>query len=339
MPGYSAGLYGFDGRNFTSGNTGQYGVYDAAVFYQHTSDFGKYVTTLTGFRGDYTDAWSRVPTQYLEGYTGPDEASGTRVLNYNVFLSAIGHITPNASVYATFDRTHGFQGDSNFGGLTAGPNAVSPSQLRNQSDLYEIGYKQSFLNQTLYADADFFYQTRNTALTGGDSPNNQVQTNGIETDLAYQPNKNFDVTANFTWLEANYHQVGAYEQTSAPVSTGVSTPNFAGFPIGNYRLPGTPNLYFNLFATYKFDNGFGFGLGPQVQSGQNADLTGDIKIPAQFTWNANVFYRQKNWEVQLNFFNFTDERNFTVIDPTFTGNDAILEQTPFYMTGTFKYRF
>jgi outer membrane receptor protein involved in Fe transport len=339
MPGYSAGLYGFDGRNFTSGNTGQYGVYDAALFYQHTSDFGKYLTTLVGFRGDYTDAWSRVPTQYLEGYTGPDEASGTRVLNYNVFLSAIGHITPDASAYATFDRTHGFQGDSNFGGLTAGSNNVSPSQLSNQSDLYEVGYKQSFLHQTLYADVDFFYQTRDTALTGGTSPKNQVQTNGIETDVAYQPNKNFDVTGNFTWLEANYHQVSAYEQTGAPINTGVGTPNFAGFRTGNYRLPGTPNLYFNAFATYKFDNGFGVGVGPQVTSGQNADLTGAIKIPAQFTWNANVFYRQKNWEVQLNFFNFTDERNFTVIDPTFTGNDAILEDMPFYMTGTFKYRF
>ena len=339
--GYSAGINYYDPSLFayTAGNTGQYGVYDANVFYQHTTDWGQYVTTLFGARGDYVDAWSRVPTQYLEDYTLSDFGSGTRVLNYNVFLSAIGHITPDASVYATFDRTHGFQGDSNFGGLVAGPNATDPAQLRNQSDLYEIGYKQTLWNNTLYYDIDGFYQTRETALTGG-LPNNQVQTNGLETNIAYQPDKHWALTANFTWLNANYHQVTPYEQTSAPVDTGVSTPDFgAGEPSGNYTLPGTPNYYFNAFLTYKFDCGLGFGVGPQVQGSQNADVSGAIEIPAQFTWNGNIFFRQKTWEVQLNFFNFTDERNFTVIDPTFTGNDAILEQVPFAMSGTFKYRF
>jgi outer membrane receptor protein involved in Fe transport len=339
MGGYSAGLYGFDGTNYTSGNTGQYGVYDANVFYQHKSDWGKYLTTLIGARGDYVDAWSRVPTQYLEGYTGSDEGSGTRVLNYNVFLSAIGHIDEDTSVYVTFDRTHGFQGDSNFGGLAAGPNSVDPGELRNQSDLYEIGYKQSLWNHTFYYDIDGFYQTRETALTGG-ADENVVQTNGLETDIAYQPDKHVALTANFTWLNANFHQVQPYEQTSAPVNTGVNTPNFSSnLPVGNYTLPGTPNYYFNAFLTYKFDCGLGFGVGPQVQGSQNADYSGALVIPAQFTWNANIFYRQKTWEVQLNFFNFTDERNFTVIDPTFTGNDAILEEVPFAMSGTFKYRF
>ena len=162
----------------------------------------------------------------------------------------------------------------------------------------------------------------------------------MEADLAYQPNRNFSVTGNFTWMEANYHQIAnAYEQTGSPISTGTETPNFTTFSTGNYELPGTPKIYFNSYAVYKFDNGFGVGVGPQVQGSQNADLSGELKIPAQFTWNANVFYRRPKWEVQINFFNFTDERNFTVIDPTFTGNDAILEQMPFHLSGTFKYRF
>jgi hypothetical protein len=41
----------------------------------------------------------------------------------------------------------------------------------------------------------------------------------------------------------------------------------------------------------------------------------------------------------VNFFNFTNERNFTVTDPTFTGNDAILQQMPFHVSATFKIRF
>ena len=59
----------------------------------------------------------------------------------------------------------------------------------------------------------------------------------------------------------------------------------------------------------------------------------------QVTWNAEIFYRQPRWEVQVNFFNFADQHNFTVIDPTFTGNDAILEQMPFHVSVTLKLKF
>jgi hypothetical protein len=90
---------------------------------------------------------------------------------------------------------------------------------------------------------------------------------------------------------------------------------------------------------YKFSNGFGIGLGPQVTGPQKANVSGTLTIPAQVTWNAEIFYRQPRWEVQVNFFNFTDQHNFTVIDPTFTGNDAILEQMPFHVSVTFKLKF
>jgi hypothetical protein len=104
-------------------------------------------------------------------------------------------------------------------------------------------------------------------------------------------------------------------------------------------LPGTPKIYFNAYAIYKTPWGLGFGVGPQVTGEQKANLSGTLKIPAQVTWNAEIFYRQPCWEVQVNFFNFTNERNFTVIDPTFTGNDAILQQMPFHVSAKFKIRF
>jgi hypothetical protein len=68
-------------------------------------------------------------------------------------------------------------------------------------------------------------------------------------------------------------------------------------------------------------------------------VSGTLTIPAQVTWNAEIFYRQLRWEVQVNFFNFTDPHNFTVIDPTFTGNDAILEKMPFHVSVTLKLKF
>jgi iron complex outermembrane receptor protein len=338
MPGYSAGLYGFDGTNFTDGATGQYEVQDAGVFYQDQTDFGKYVTSLVGLREDYEDGISQIPAGELLDYTGGDQRSGSRVGNYSVFTSLVGHLTKDASVYGTFDRTHGFQGDPNFGGLLAGPGFVTPEELRNQSDLYEAGFKTTLLKQALYLDFDVFDQKRNEYSLG--SPLlNVVRARGFESDVAYQPDKHFSVTGNFTYQETNYAHASAFEQTGAPITTGISTPSFTGFPAGNYRLPGTPRILFNAYATYKFDFGLGFGIGPQVQGSQNADLSGDLKIPAQVTWNATIFFRKKNWEAQVNVFNFTDQRNFVSIDPTFAGNDVILEQMPLHVSGTFKVRF
>ena len=72
---------------------------------------------------------------------------------------------------------------------------------------------------------------------------------------------------------------------------------------------------------------------------QNANVTGTLKIPAQVTWNANIFYRKPKWELQLNIFNFTNERNFTSVNASYTGNDMILEEKPFYITGSVKLRF
>ena len=48
--------------------------------------------------------------------------------------------------------------------------------------------------------------------------------------------------------------------------------------------------------------------------------------------------RKPKWELQLNLFNFTNERNFTPVNASYTGNDMILEEKPFYITGSAKLR-
>ncbi len=60
---------------------------------------------------------------------------------------------------------------------------------------------------------------------------------------------------------------------------------------------------------------------------------------AQFTINAFLFYRQPRWDVQINFFNITDERNWTSIDPSFAGNDVIYPEQPFRISGQLRLKF
>jgi iron complex outermembrane recepter protein len=360
-PGYSAGIN--DGAPFfTAGGTGDYHVYDLGIFYQHQTDWTKWLSSLAGVRVDYVDGQTRVPTEDLVGYHGTDLGSGARVLNWSVFGSLVLKPTQDSSFYVTYNRTNGFQGDSNFGGLivyasnndAAGHNhSVTSGILDNLSQLYETGYKVSLFKQALFFNIDGFYQTRIEAPTNTTGQRAEVHSRGLEVDLDYQPIKQFSFVSNFTYLLANYHQISsAFEQTGnyldafpkgfivdGKSGTGVGSPNFHVFPTGNYSLPGTPKIYFNAYAIYKTPWGLGFGVGPQVTGEQKANLSGTLKIPAQVTWNAEIFYRQPCWEVQVNFFNFTNERNFTVIDPTFTGNDAILQQMPFHVSATFKIRF
>jgi hypothetical protein len=114
---------------------------------------------LAGVRLDYVDGQTRVPTEDLVGYHGTDLDCGARVLNWSVFGSLILKPTQDSSFYVTYNRTNGFQGDSNFGGLivyatnndAAGHNhSVNSGILDNLSQLYEAGYKVTLFKQALF---------------------------------------------------------------------------------------------------------------------------------------------------------------------------------------------
>ena len=79
-------------------------------------------------------------------------------------------------------------------------------------------------------------------------------------------------------------------------------------------------------------------IGPQVTGEIYENPQKTLKIPAQVTWNASIFFKQKNWEVYLNLYNFTDERNWTPTDP-FAQNDLIFPNEPFNAELTVKLKF
>ena len=96
---------------------------------------------------------------------------------------------------------------------------------------------------------------------------------------------------------------------------------------------------FNSYVTYQLDNGFGASFGPQVTGEQWQNQEGSLRIPMQYVINAFVFYRQPKWDVQINFFNITDQRNWTSIDPSFAGNDVVYPEQPFRISGQIRFRF
>jgi outer membrane receptor protein involved in Fe transport len=333
---------------------------DFGFFIEDNIDLTKWLTVYLGGREDYISARSHQPElgTFLDGTGGTLAATPYRsrnTLNPSYFGSIVVKPASWLTTYVTYNKTNSVQGRANFGSI---PNDFKTSQLANAVELYEAGIKASLFRNTLFASLTGYYETYYQY----DLHNNRLgtQTRGLEVEAAYQPNKNFSATANFTWSHSNYTNAfnvftesSDYLNAFAPpfvdsngrggkggTSFLAFSPNFQGVTFKNSSpdVTGFPDIVFNAFATYQLDCGLGISVGPQVTGPMYANPNKTLKIPAQVTWNGAIFYKQKNFEIWLNFFNFTDERNFS---PSYVvvQNDTILPNEPFHANLTIKLKF
>ncbi|HEY5753568.1 MAG TPA: TonB-dependent receptor [Chthoniobacterales bacterium] len=353
--GYTAGTF--------AGQATKSNYWDLGLFFQDEIKITDWLSLIGGVRVDFIEAEARQPElgPSLDGgisYPGNPEGPENRKSATNPAYFGSLMIKPKEwlTLYATYNKVSSIQGNNNFGSL---PPDLTKNQLQNESELYETGVKVSLFDNTLYASVAGYYQTRVSRNQLNEA--SAVQSRGIEIEATYQPNRNFNASMNMTFVNSNYSgesfiysQTGNYLDTIGPEFTdsnggkgkgGVDpfsgfSPNYAGYntPSKSPDLPGQPDFLFNAYATYMFDFGLGFSVGPQVTGEIKQNAQGTLKIPAQVTWNAAVFYKQPAWEVQLNVFNFTDERNYT---PTaeFASNDLVFPNEPLNADITFKFRF
>ena len=289
-------------------------------------------------------------------YMGYD-VSGTRE-DESYFLSLSYKLTDASSIYATYDRADAILGTSNFGGLDV--SAVSSYTFAQQlqkslsalSTLYELGYKQSFLNNTFYFGSALFQQTKLGVQIGGAMV--KIKDEGVELDAVYQPSKQWAINANFTYQDATiygnyfFQETGNYLDSYNPdytvnglPGTGYGEPNFTGYvpPNGKMRAPGIPQLQANLFLVYKNPRGWGGGIGPQIQGKQYANDQETLSIPLEEEWDGYIFYGQRTWDVRLNIKNLLNQRILDPIDVSFAGNDTIYVRPPISASVTIRYHF
>jgi outer membrane receptor protein involved in Fe transport len=354
-PGYSGSAFSLTYQDASN---------DFGMFFQDTVSLTKWLTLFGGVRVDYVEAKSRTPAlgSFLNGSGGPTPA-GPYISHNALDPSFFGSITIKplswVTTYFTYDRTTAVEGEPNWGGILP---SFTSKYLANHTDLYEAGVKASFLQNTLFAALTGYYQDY-TQYDIHDHPL-ETRTWGLECEATYQPNRNFNASANFTVSRTKYAnitpadaifvQTNDYLDVFAPsftdanggrgkggtnTSTGFS-PNYTAVFLNssNPDVVSVPNLLFNAYLTYQLDCGLGASIGPQVTGQIDENPQKTLKIPAQVTWNGAIFYKQKNWEVQLNFFNFTDNRNWTPV-ATFASNDSIFPNEPFHMNVTFKFKF
>jgi hypothetical protein len=346
-------------------------VFDTAGFIQDDIKLTKKLTLTAGYRIDAIDANGENPAYEEYGYYNsfftyvplaspvyiPAGGSNATYTGYNnkrgvndqsFFASLIFKPTETSTLYFTYDHVDGLLGSSNFGGVDA---VYLDQVLSTKSTLYEGGYKQSFLGNTLYFAGDVFQQLKyGTQITGGKYP---IKDDGLELELVYQPSRAWNFNANFTYQDATaygvfYQSTGNYLDSFDPATpvdgtfgTGLGAPNFTLYypPGGRMRAPGIPQVQANAFAEYTHPPGFGGGLGPQLVGKQYANDEDTLYIPLEVELDGYLFYAAKNWSVRVNVKNLTNARLLDPIDVSYAGNSLIYVRPPIEASITLRYHY
>ena len=319
------GLFNGD-TNDSSGKT-------AGPFVQSTWKLSEAFSFVAGARYDYFSAKVREPL--LPPYKEADIS--VWIPNLNGSLSY--KLSPNATAYVTYNYSENTSGAvGNGGGITgwnAAGTALDKENFTQPSTLYEAGTKFSLVNNKVFLNFALFSQDR-TAKSTSSTVIQKFKYKGFESELNYQPTKNFYATVSYSYIDAESsagYQYGLFGSASE-MFPGAST-----VPIGTVtRVSGLPKHLFNGLVSYNFGNGFGVTANTVVTGEINNNTAGTLVIPTQYTIDAGVSYTYKKWHLHANVTNVTDEKNWSPPNAVY-GNGSILALPGTQVQFTVKYSF
>ncbi len=327
---YYPGIAGPGGRPFFpaawgSPETDNSTLWNPAAFWQHEVKFSSQLSFIAGLRGDLYVGDARDPLP-PDGTTPWHDHANVGTVSPTANL--VFRPTPTSSLYATYQRIRAVTGNLAGGGLILtdrgdGTGGLNRDDFRNRSDLAELGAKFSLLDHQLYAAATLFDQRRTKIEVGGE--HSDILIRGLELEAVYQPNTQFNATANATFQDGHYvdsspFQLGgrsiyeAYALGRGPGGLGTGTAGYDPYanqvPAGDWALLGFSKVMLNGSVRYRLESGFGAGLNAQWQSWQRGNLDNQWHLPAQYTLNGSLFYEAKRWSANLDLLNLTGQRNW-----------------------------
>jgi catecholate siderophore receptor len=322
---------GWSGRYYTPDN-GDSGISKAmyfSPFAQVEWQINDALSFLGGARVDLLSISYSDPAGFL-----PGDKTTVGLPNYNGSVNY--KITPTLSAYATYNWSQNPVGSTgNGGGLTtAGAANFAVANLRNESELMEVGLKKTSADGKFYVSTSLFSQNR--ADLQQDRSVVKLKGTGIEVEANYQPSRNFYLIAGYSYIDAT---------VNAPAfdvgNTSLTSPLERYFlqPANTWlRRQGVPRNSVNLLATYKLDSGFGVSGSAVWASNINNNVAGTIVIPDQYTIDLTLFYSAKSYEFRLAVLNATDEENWSAPNAVY-GNESIVAEMPVRLEFTAKFKF
>ncbi len=210
--------------------------------------------------------------------------------------------TGSVAVYGSWSKSFQPSGD----GLSLATNnaELKPEMTQN----YEGGVKFETLGGKLSSTVSVFHLLRNNIKTTDPvDPTKLVlageqRTNGVEFSFDGRLTKHLDIYGGYAWLDARILK-------SNSLSSGV--------PIVGKR-PGLVPLHSgSIWATYQFNNGFGFGSGVIYNADRfvaNDDL---VVLPGFTRVDATMFFRKRHYDVAINVRNVGNVRYYDTAQGTF----------------------
>jgi iron complex outermembrane recepter protein len=167
---------------------------------------------------------------------------------------------------------------------------------------YEVGIKFSFLDDHVVLNTSAFDVSRNNVASA-------VTLNGVET-VVFDSQRTKGVEAALdTKLNDQWHVLANVTYQDAYV-----TDNPQGISSVSNHPQGVPAVIANLWTSYLFSiaglSGFHIGGGLNYQGKSYSDITNVNSIPPYLIANLAFGYDAKNWGVDVNVHNITNERYF-----------------------------
>ena len=191
---------------------------------------------------------------------------------------------------------------------------------------YEIGVKNTFLDNRLILNAAVFYMDITDALvferisagTGYTTNAAEVSSKGFEAEMVYIPVQGLTLNANFGYVEAKFDKFsdisGDYEGKSKPYA---------------------PEYTFNIGAMYRTTFGLYLGANIVGQADMYVNKENSLKQDAYQLVNTKIGYESENYDIYLYGKNIFDEK----YDTPYDGDMWVVYSQPAEYGVTFAYRF
>lgn len=216
------------------------------------------------------------------------------------FTTDTTKVLPRAGVVVDIVKGFSVYGSYSEGMRWAGFTTAVATPLPELSKQYEAGVKLNFNNSLSGTIAYFDIVKDNVPVTtalGQASLSNQ-RSNGIETDLLWQPSRTFQALFSYGYTNVRFGD------------------DFRGFtgatvPAGN-RVPYVPDHSARVWANYKLDDwqlrGWSVGAGVYAAAGQYVDNENAYKTGGYYTLDTKVAYETDNFRASFNVKNLTGQQ-------------------------------
>lgn len=322
---------------------GSYTDYGFGVMGDFSFDFG--LNALIGLRYDSIEMDSFTPDDKLLFGDGADDfaeatedgVSWTTSFSWKTPIGLTPYITASKQITVIAGQ-----------GADISVDNIAEGTAVDDSNLLEIGFKGSFLDDRLYTALTFFEQDRTDFNAQSSITNESVETTGTEFELRYLVNEALTLTASATAIEivnlntgengGRFTFLGAEDFEDfgvADIAAGAP----ATFTSGPAEKAGIPEQSYSLTLHYSFLESYAFTMSYFHADETPSGFTGSVTLPSYDLFNMGLSYRGTSWDASLNIKNLTNETYYRSNFPNLFGSQIVLPELPRHWEASIAYKF